>query len=1034
MTLTRFSLNNPAAIAVLAAILLFLGGLSLVRLPIQLFPKIEVPRISVQTTWRAASPQDVESELLVPMEEVLRGMPGVERMQAWANQGSSWVNLEFGLDANMDEMLIEVISRLNRLPPLPRDAQPPRIFSGGGFNSNNTLIYYFVQKLPENSASLVDNIAFIQDSVIPRIESIEGVSRAGLGDGDLAQEQLQITFDPYRLAQFGLSIDAIAGSIANSSDVSGGQVEYGRRRVSIYYEGQYSAERLQDLIIEWRDGRPIRIGDVATVDVRLPDGGDRTTYQNGNPAIGMRIDRETGANVLATLEKVNAIIAELNDTTLKERGLWMEKSFDPSVFIKRAVGLLTNNLAIGICLAIGALWLFLRRIRATLLIAVAIPLSLFGTFVVLSLAGRTLNVISLAGLAFATGMVLDAAIVVLENIVRLRERGLDKAKAAEVGTTQVWGALLASTSTTVAIFVPVMFLKDAEGQLFADLAFTIAVSVVISLIVAVTVLPAASKQLLRTLPKGDAEGKFWERIASVIMAITGTRIRRASIIAGLIAGSLGASWVLLPELDYLPPVKRDAVDAWINVPGAMPSDLVDEEISKPIVERLQPFMTGEREPRLRNYYVINNPWGISVGIRALDQSRVKELETIVRDEILVGMPDVFAFAAQGNLFGGFGGDGGLELHIQGRDPETLAGAAQEGFRLLMEAFPGARIQSNPDPDGGSPQLSITPNDQRIMEMGMTRAGLANIIRTLGEGRWLGEHFDGEKRLDIILRGIPWRTPAELRTIPITAPNGQIVPLGELVDVALELGPSAIQRVDGRRTITLELSVPDGMPLSRALEVLEAEVLPKLRLVLPEDGSTRYGGSADALKRAISTMIQNFAVALFLLFMIMAALFKSVKDALLVVISIPLATVGGVVALRIVALFAFAPLDLLTMIGFIILLGLVVNNAILLVVETRRGESEGLTRDDAVGVALKLRLRPIFMSTGTSLLGMLPLLLFPGEGSAIYRGMAAAIVGGMSVSTLFTLFLLPSLLRANLGTLLPFLNRRPKVVPPSAPAE
>ena len=912
----------------------------------------------------------------------------------------------------MDHALIEVISRLNRLPPLPADADRPRVvMNGGGGPSAETLIYLFTQFREGSALSQEEYVPFIEDEVVPRLEAIEGIAdisvEAGAGLGD----QLQIEFDAVRAAQLGIDINTLTRRIGRTVDSSGGYMEVGRRRYLMNFQGRYEPDELRELILDWRDGSPVTLGDIATISVAPPDA-TQVVYQNGNKAIGMRVVRESGANVLATIDRLTEVLDELNAGMLAEQGISIQKSFDPSVFINRAINLLSSNLMIGVLLAVGVLWWFLRQVRATLLIALTIPICLLSTIIVLALFGRTVNVISLAGLAFATGMVLDAAIVVLENIVRLRERGEKPNIASLMGASQVWGALLASTATTVAIFVPILFLKDVEGQLFADLALTIAIGVGLSLIVAVTVLPVAAEHWLKKLPKNDEAGERAERFSARIMRITGTPMRRAGIITGLIGGAVFLSYSLLPNLNYLPPVKRDAVDAFIMFPSGANTQTVDKEVAQVIVERLQPYMDGVKEPALKNYYIITFPngQGGNLGVRAKDQGRVKELEEIVQNEILAGFPDVQAFAQQGNLFGGFGGGGSVQLNIHSRDLDGLRDVTLQAGRIIGEAVPGARARPNPDPNVISPELKINPNDRRLAEVGYGRNDIARIIRALGDGQWLGEHFDGERRVDMILKSQEWTDPEMLESIPIATPRGGIVPLGELVSIERGVGPTFIQRVDRKRTVTFNINQPDGMALEDMVTILKEQVEPQIKPLLPADATITYGGSADALERAVSSLSVNFVLALGLLFMILAALFKSPKDAIFVVITIPLASMGGVLALWILNQINFAPLDLLTMIGFIILLGLVVNNAILLVAQTRAGEAEGLSREQAIERALALRLRPIFMSTLTSIMGMLPLVLFPGAGSDIYRGMATTIVGGMSVSTIFTLLLLPCLLR------------------------
>ncbi len=1012
MSLTAKSLKNPSAVIVLAAIAVVLGILMLTRLPVQLFPSIERPQLGIQTFWRSASPGEIESEIVEPIEEVMMGLPGLEELRSYSNPQFGYINLEFALETDMDRTLLEVISRLNRLPPLPADADRPRVVMNGGGDSNGSLIYLFTQFSEDSKLAKNDYVSFLEDNVLPRLISIEGVAnveiQAGAGQGD---DQLQIIFDPVRAAQLGIDINDIARTVGRTTDSSGGYVEVGRRRYMLNFQGRYDPEELAAKILDFRDGRPVTLGDVAEIKL-APAPSQEIVYQNGNPAIGMRVMRESGANVLSTIDALTVVLDELNAGVLARQGITIEKSFDPSVFIKRAISLLSTNLIIGMLLAVAVLWWFLRHVRATVLVAMTIPICLLATVIMLGVFGRTVNVISLAGLAFATGMVMDAAIVVLENIVRLREKGETSEEASRKGAEQVWGALLASTATTVAIFVPILFLKDVEGQLFADLALTIAIGVALSLIVAMTVLPVTAKLWLKHLPKSEAGTLRANKAAGILMRATRTPLRRTGWIIGLFSFSIGLSIALLPNLNYLPPVKRDAVDAFMMFPSGSNAETVKTEIAEVIVNRLKPYMDGVKEPALKNYYIITFPngQGGSLGVRAKDQSKVKELEKIVQDEILVGFPDVMAFAQQGNLFGGFGGGGNVQLNVHSSDLDAMRDVTAQTMGFINTALPGSRTRPNPDPNVVAPELKIFPNDRRLAEVGYTRADIARIVRAMGDGLWLGEHFDGEKRLDMIMRAEDWSDPDMLKSVPVSTPNGGTVPLGDLVTIERGVGPTFIQRMSRKRTVTFNITQPEGMALEDMVAILKKDVEPKLRAIMPDDATLSYGGSADALDRAVASLTSNFILALSLLFMILAALFRSAKDALMVVITIPLATVGGVLALKGLNTFSFAPLDLLTMMGFIILLGLVVNNAILLVAQTRQGEAEGLSREAAIERSLSLRMRPILMSTLTSIMGMLPLVLFPGAGSDIYRGMATTIVGGMCVSTIFTLILLPCLLR------------------------
>lgn len=1009
MRLTKQSLDNPAAVAVVAAIIMLMGIASIFSLPAQLLPQIQKPVISVINSWPGASPAEIESEISVPVEEVLQGTPGMTEMVSWNMANFGFMQLEFAIETDMTRALIDIISRLNRLRPLPANAEKPQVMMGEWGDANDQLIEYYVQQIPGTENKANENAKYLRDVIKPELQSLYGVSEIQFDDGNGGGgDQLQIIFDPYRAAELGIDIARVPARIGRSGDISSGSVDVGRRQYTVRFEGRYDADELADLILEWRDGLPIKLGDIARIEIG-PGRADGFIYQNGNRAFRLGISKTNDANVLEALAGIKTRMDELNAGEFKDRGLVAQYSFDPGLYINRSINLLGSNLIIGMLFAIAVLWLFLRQWRATLLIALAIPISLLATFVVLNLTGRTLNVISLAGLAFATGMVLDAAIVVLENIVRLRERGETPKDASDLGVSQVWGALLASTTTTVAIFIPIMFLKDAIGQMFADLALTIAIGVSMSLIVAVTVLPTTARFWMRKLPDPEQGETVWDRLSDGLMHLTNSTFKQGLWVIGLFAGSIALVILLAPPSNYLPPVKRDTVDSFLTFPPGTSVETANREIAEVIGSRLEPYLTGEKEPKVRDYFLWSFPGATGgwLAINAEDKSRLTELQGIVDGEITAGIPDLRGGSFRRSLFGGFEAENSVELRIMSTDLDSARDATIQAAHIVGTQIPGTFSNPQPDPSAQSAELRFEPNDVRLAEVGWNRGDLTQVILQLGQGSWLGEYFDGTERLDIYLKTRRFETPEEIQNIPVQTPLGRIVPLGELANISTVLGPGMIIRFDRVRGYSLTINPPEGMSLEGLVNELETKVEPIITNLLPPGSKVEYAGSAADLREALGTIASFFLVALVLLVLIMAALFKSLKASILVIISIPLAGVGGVFALYLLNIQA---LDILGWIGFIILLGLVVNNAILLVAQTRIAEGRGMNREQAVRQALRLRLRPIFMSTLTSLFGMLPLLIFPGAGSEIYRGMAAAIVGGMSVSTLFTLVLLPSLLQ------------------------
>ena len=1013
MTLTRISLSNPVAVVVACILVAIFGFISLSRLPVQMTPDISRPVISIETAWRAAAPNEIESEIIEQQEDVLRSTPGLERMQSSANFGRGSINLEFAIGSDMNRALIEVMNRLNQVPRYPVDALEPTI-SVGGSDFDRVIAWFTITARPGNERDIASYQDFIDDTVITRIERVQGVSNAGSFGG--RPYEVRITFDPFKAANIGIDLTRVQAQLGSNSDVSAGLNEVGRREYTIRFSGKYEVEDLGDLVLEWRDGRPVYLRDVAQVSMEMVDVSNMLT-SSGKPALAFFVIPETGVNVYDVMDGVKATVADLSANELERAGLEVQQSSDNTIYITRSVGMVRNNLVLGVSLAIAVLWWFLRKFRATVIVALSIPFCGLLAFMVLDFAGRSLNIISLAGLAFATGMVLDAAIVVLENIFRQREAGLSGDDASMRGVSQVWGALLASTATTVAIFMPVIFLENEAGQLFSDLAVTISAAVVASLLIAVTVLPTAASNWIKGEAIDDHHQHWWRWVTNHIMSWTDTQKKRWSWVAGLTVIPVVVALSLIPPADYLPEGKRNFFfGLMITAPG-LGVETAREELVGEVVDRLAPYLSGEKQPQLERYFLGSaRGWGTFMGGEATNREEFDQLLAVFNREIMTGFPDTFGFVGRAGVFGGSRGGRRIDVDLSAESFESLLAAGRTGFYVLMQEMPGAQIRPEPGLELAEPEIRLLPDDRKIAEAGWNRTELSTAIRALGDGAFLGEYFDGTRRYNVVLRAENWYSPEELGAIPVATSSGDVMALGELVRVTRTAGPSSIRRIDRKRTLTLQVTPPSQMSMEEALTIIQEKVAPAILASMPQDGTVKYRGTAEALEEALTSMTGSFILAVVILYLLISALFRSFKDSLLVILTLPMATVGGIISLRLVDLALAGSggqaMDLLTMIGFVILLGLVVNNAILLVYRARDAEREGLGRREAVESAIRLRLRPILMSTTTSLFGMLPLLLMPGAGTELYRGMAAVIVGGMLVSTLFTLILLPSLLRMN----------------------
>ncbi len=1026
MTLTKMALSNPVAVVVAAILIFIFGILSLTRLPIQMTPEISRPEITISTGWRASAPNEIESEIVEPQEDVLRSIPSLLKMQSTANYGRSFINLQFAIGTDMNRALIEVMNRLNQVPRYPVDASEP-VISLGGNSFDKIIAWWAIRTKPGNTRPIESYQDFIDDTVITRLERVPGVSQVGSFGG--RRHEVRITFDPYKAASIGLDLTSISSELGSNADVSAGLNEVGRRDYTLRFSGKYDVKSLGDLVLEWREGKPIRLKDIAHIDLVMVDA-TNVLHQNGGPSLAVYAMPESGVNVYEIMAGLQAVVADLAANELGRANLIIEQDADDTVYISASINMLRTNLILGITLAIVILWWFLRKFRATLIVALSIPLCLLIAFMVLDFTGRTLNIISLAGLAFATGMVLDAAIVVLENIFRQREAGLKGDEASMRGVTQVWGALLASTATTVAIFMPVIFLENEAGQLFSDLAVTISAAVVASLLVAVTVLPTAAANWIKGDAIDDHHRSWWHWITAHIMSWTDSARKRWSWVLSLTISPLILAVFLIPPADYLPEGKKNFIMGFLVTPPGMSMTTAKEEMVDIIDARLAPYLSGEKTPQIKNYFLGSSKgWGTFIGGAAVNDDEVDELINVFNREAMADFPDTFGFAGRDPIFGGSRGGRKIDIDLSADSFASLLDAGRAGFSAIMQVMPEANVRPVPGLELAEPELLLIPDDRKIAEVGWNRSRMATIVRAMGDGAFLGEYFDGTRRYNVVMRAENWYSPEELAAIPVATASGQIQTIGELAQVTRTAGPSKIRRIDRKRTLTLEVTPPPGMAMEDALNILRNQVGPVILDAMPQGGAVKYRGTAEALSEALTSMASSFLLAIVILYLLISALFQSFRDSLLVIMTIPMATVGGVVSLRLIDFVLSASggqqMDLLTMIGFVILLGLVVNNAILLVYRARDAEREGMSRKDAVESAVRLRLRPILMSTTTSIFGMLPLMLMPGAGSELYRGMACVIVGGMLVSAIFTLILLPSLLRMN-EELKPAANLVPEV--------
>jgi multidrug efflux pump subunit AcrB len=468
---------------------------------------------------------------------------------------------------------------------------------------------------------------------------------------------------------------------------------------------------------------------------------------------------------------------------------------------------------------------------------------------------------------------------------------------------------------------------------------------------------------------------------------------------------------MAPPVDYLPVAQTDLVWNNFRMPPGGNIETAKKEFAPVVIERLKPYLEGKKQPAVKYYNFSAWPNGGTAVVYPKDPRDIKQMVKVLREEIMVDLPDTPVFVQRGSLLN-VDGDNSREirLYFQGPDLDALMNSARVAVDEIPKAIPGTYPQPVPSLELNQPEMQLQPDEWRIARSGLTRRDVSDAVRAFTGGLWAGEYFDGNERLDIIVKANEWHTPEALAELPIMTPNSGIQTVGELAHIVQTVGPQHLTRVDGHRTVAVNFEPPEDMSLDEALATVRDKVEPQLRAVMPASVELNYAGSASELHEALGQMTKNFLLALVILFALMAALYRSVWDGFLTMLVMPVSMAGGIAALRVIGLFGFQALDLLTMIGFIILLGLVVNAAILLVDQTRARERAGVPRREAVRQALETRARPIVLSTMTAVLGMAPLIFMPGLGAEIYRGLAGVVAGGMIIGTLFTWFLMPSLLR------------------------
>ncbi len=1032
----EYLLRRGTLLSVAVFIVLIFGILAALRIPVQMIPDLEVRTIAIQTSWPGATPQDVEQEILIEQEEYLRNLPNLQRMISNASTGEATIELEFPFGTNINDALIRVNNALSQVPSYPENVDEPVLFTESF--SANAFLYYTLTPQPGNPRSLNMNMMrdFIDDNVRTRMERVPGVSQVELRGG--AERQVQISVDPSKLAQRGLTLTEVRTAIRERNrDVSAGDLETGKRRYLLRTIGRFdSVEAFENLIVK-RDGDAVtRLRDVA--EVQLDHFEIRSTsYSAGEQSILLAVRRETGSNVIAIRDAMVPLVEELRRDVVEPAGMRMLLVTDDVLYVENSIANVWQNLALGALLASAVMFLFLRSVSSTAIGMAGIPVCTIAAFIGLLAAGRTVNVISLAGIAFAIGMTLDNTIVVLENIEQERRKGKKRFHAALDGVMAVWPAVLASTMTTVFVFAPILFIQQEAGQLYSDIAIAISAAILMSMLVAVTIVPAACAHFNvgRSEKSHEAWAPFRAQILASVRWVVGSPVRRAACVALTVGATVGAIAFLTPPAEYLPEGEEPKTfSSMIPPPGysLAAMDDIGRELQAQLVPHLNadpgPFERGETPvPPLETLVMRVAPSGLRIISMPKNPSHIQALMDAL-DFLFRSYPGMRSFSSKGSIItSNDGGTRSVNVDIGGPDLESIFRTTLAAYNRARDIFPNAQIDSDPSSLVlGQPLVELRPRWERAAELGFTAQDLGYTIAALTDGAYVDEFFLDDDKIDVFLFSTD-RAAAEMDNIeelPVYAPAGGVVPLGALAEPVDTVDADAIRRVNGKRTATLYVIPPRDVALETAVALVRGQVIERMRLdgEIPQGVSIDLSGASDQLSATKEALAGNFAVSIALCYLLLVVIYRHWGYPWIIMATVPLGIAGGIVGLwlmnlvggNVLPLAGLPPLnqpfDMITMLGFLILLGTVVNNPILIVDKALHNRREaGLPVLKAVEEAVESRIRPIMMTTITTICGLSPLVFIPGAGAELYRGVGAIVLFGLLFSTVVALTFLPALL-------------------------
>lgn len=988
--IAHFSIKKSVTTSLIIITMIAAGLLGIVNMKSQLLPNFNIPVALISVSWTGAAPEDMDKLVTSEVQDAIKGIEGIKNVTGYSSQGYSQVAVELEYGYDVDEAVRDMQSKINNIRgTLPDDADDPLV-QKIDINAQPIIIYNLSGK------DLTSLYAIADDQIKPALEKITGVSQVDITGGLV--EEVRVEVDPNKLSAYSLTVSDLR-SVLSAANINTplGNIKSGDKEFRVKIQGEIeTVEQVKDIVISNKDGIKLKLSDVATVNYTHEDI-DSKSRDNGKDSVRIAVTKSDDGNTIDIIEDVKAEVAKIQASTSEDVKYTI--ATDDSTEINSSISNVASNALQGIILAAIVLMLFLKNVRATLIVSVALPTSVIVAFAFLFMQGITLNIISLMGLALGVGMLVDNSIVVIDNIYRrMDEEKEDKVTAAANGASEMTIPIITSTLTTVAVFLPIVVKQGMAREIFHDMSFSITYSLAASIIIALTFIPMAASKFLDVKKSADKDGKYMSFIKSKYEILLGKALNNkgktillaiVSLILTLVLGAFTLKTEFMPSMD----------SGEYSVSGTLAKGL-DIEKADRIAKEIEKVIS--KDSQTKSYSISVSSEDISANITVPDKKDRKEsMEDIISNirKKLRDIPDVKLVVSQsGGGPGGGGSNGDIELKLFGSDTQILQAFSDEVLAKVKQQAGLVDIKSSNE--GGNPEIVFDIDRDKAQYYGLSVSEIANLMSYQIRGTETFTIKSDGNDINVTLRlAEEYRTNIEdVLNLYISTPSNGEIKLSEIATMNIKEGAATIQKENGQNVISIYANT-DGIDLGTATNKMKEAVN---SLNIPTGISYKFGGNQEQFVDVMKDLSIALTAAVLLIYFILAAQFESYSLPIIIMVSAPLSLIGVFLGFMITRV----KFSIMSMVGIIMLLGIVVNNAIILIDYIVALREKGYEMKEAIRVAGRTRLRPIFMTTGTTVAGMIPLALGLGQGSEMYQGMAITVIFGLSFSTLLTLVIIP----------------------------